>query len=215
MAKVIRNAKNFLETCRNAIRVRFTKKLIGVAQNAFGDTMESLIGDFENHPVSRELRNHTDPSKILNSSGWPRKGTLFGFMGFNSGRDPIEELRDFLTSNNGVRFELEKNIIKKVRGILGILKTPSEEELQIAGITLDGWGDGRSWPTVLEDSGIENLPYFLAKNNYGRSQEGFQIQNELNPGAKLDKLGKKYLSKIFKDAEKRFVKDLKKRARER
>lgn len=208
MAKKVRSAKNFLLTTRGVIRSIFSKKVKRDALEVYYDTIQSVIKNLENHPVSQELKNHTEPSKILNSSGWPRRGTLFGFMGFNSGRDPVDELRDFLTSKNGFRIDLEKNVIKRVRGILGFLISPSEEELQIAGITLDGWGDGRSWPTVLEDSGIENLPYFLAKNNYGRSQEGFQIENELNPGAKLDKLGKKYLSKIFKDAESKFKKDL-------
>lgn len=204
---------NFLRTAKNVIRSRFTKKLQRVVLESFEEINKEVQQEFENHPITRELDDQVFPSKILQKNNWPRAGTLFGFMGFNGGNEPIRNLRNFLFEQGGFNYELNKSFIGRTFGILGFLKSPSEEELQKAGIQLDGWGDGRSWPAVLEDEGIENLNHFLSKPAYGRSSQGIQVKPELNPGAKLDKMN--YLTPIFKKAAKKFEKTIQKRARQR
>ena len=206
---------SFLRTGRNIIRTRFTKKLLLDVEEAFKETEESFYKDFNKHPISQELRGHTYPSSILNDTGWPRRGTLFGFMGFLEGRDPVQELENFLRDGQmGLRAEPVKNIISNVRGIFGRIKSPTPEEMAAARIQLDGWGDGRAWPEVLEDSGIDNLSFFYAGYGYGsRSQEGFQAKHELNPGNRLPKM--QYLSPMLVKFEKRFSEVLRRKAKTR
>lgn len=206
--------RDFLTTARNVIRSRFTKKLERVAREAFEETKEAFNQEFDSNNINQELEGHSSPSAILRSNGWQRRGSLFGFMGFNEGRDPVGQLRETLNSESrGLRFKLSKNIFKRAVGILGTLESPSADQLAQDGHTLDGWGDGRAWPEVLEDSGIENLSYFYANPPYGRSEEGTQVKAELNPGTSLKKMD--YLSPLLKKAEKRFIKTLKERARQR
>lgn len=208
--------RNFLQTGRNVIRTRFTKKLSRVAEEAFREVLAQAKQEFREHEITRELADHSYPSKILRDNGWQRTGTLFGFMGFSSGRDPIAELEQLIFNNDksGFRFELNKNFLSRVViGILGRLRSPTPEDFRRVRIILDGWGDGRAWPEVLEDSGIENLSYFFAKHDLGRSEEGFQSKVELNPGTRLKRMS--YLSPIFRRAERNFKKLLSKKARER
>jgi hypothetical protein len=134
-------------------------------------------------------------------------------MGFNEGSDPIGQLKSIIDGDKGLTYKTEKNIIKKTFGILGVLTSPSAESLEAGGAKLHGWGDGRSWPEVIEDSGIENLSFFLADPGYGRSQEGSQVPEELNPGARLEKM--EYLGKLFKRTESKFIQLLKEKARQR
>jgi hypothetical protein len=76
-----------------------------------------------------------------------------------------------------------------------------------SGLTLDGWGDGRAWPEVVEQ-GIPGLSnYFVSK--YGRSEKGFQTSKTLNPVGDLDKI--QYLSPIFRRTEKKFIDTIKRK----
>lgn len=206
---------NFLQTTRNVVRTRFTKKLERVAQQAFTEAKKSFEEDFNKHQITQELSSHVSPSPILKANGWNRRGSLFGFMGFHAGSDPIAHLRTILDNDEiGFRFKLNKNIFKRALGILGEIRSPSPEDLEAGGAKFEGWGDGRSWPQVLEDEGIENLAFFLGdKEIYGRSQEGTQVEAELNPGKHLSKMD--YLGKMFKRVEKRFIKLLEEGARKR
>lgn len=205
---------SFLVRGMNIIRTRITKKLERDAAVAYKEATDYFYKEFHKHKITQELKSHSSPSAILNTLGnWKRDGTLFGFMGFNSGYDPINDLENFLKGEQGFRWELERNIIKNTRGILGNLRSPTPKEMEAANLKLQGWGDGRAWPEVIEDDGIENLSYFFAKNDYGRSEEGFQAKHELNKGAKLDAIP--YLSPILKKAEKKFDVRLRQLARTR
>lgn len=207
---------NFLRTVQNVVRTRLTRKIFLDAEESFAEAVAVFYQDLDSHPITTELENHTSPSEILRTKGgWKRTGTLFGFMGFSSGSNPIGELKSlFRDPKSGLRLELNKSFVKRVaRGIVGTFIGPSEEDLQKAGITLDRWGDGRSWPEVLESSGIENLPYFLSKEGYGRSQEGSQIKVALNPGSRLSSMP--YLSPIFRKVESLFNKTLQTKAKTR
>lgn len=204
---------SFLVRGMNIIRTRITKKLERDAAVAYKEATDYFYKEFYKHKITQELRDHSNPSSILNNLGnWKRNGTLFGFMGFNAGYDPISDLENFLRSEQGFRWELERNIIANTKGILGNLRGPTPKEMEAAGLKLQGWGDGRAWPVVIEDNGIENLSYFFA-GEYGRSEEGFQGKHEFNKGAKLDAIP--YLSPLLKRAEKKFDVRLRQLARTR
>lgn len=208
-----RRRDSFLVRGMNIIRTRITKKLERDADVAYREAIDYFYKEFHKHKITQELKNHSSPSAILNTLGnWERNGTLFGFMGFNSSYDPVSDLENFLRGQRGLRWELERNIIKNTRGILGNFRGPTPEDMEGANLKLQGWGDGRAWPVVIEDDGIENLSYFFA-GVYGRSEEGFQEKYELNKGAKLDAIP--YLSPILKKAEKKFDVRLRQLARTR
>lgn len=163
--------------------------------DAFAEFKEELLEDIRNHPVSQELVGHTQPSQFLSGS----RGTLFGFIGFNQGREPVKELIEFL------RLFIQPRFIKRDSGLFSLMSTnilqtrvPSREDLRKAGNLMpDVWGYGETWPEMIE-GGIEGLPKFLANRTdpNSRSKEGLQAIKPIR-GNNYQRVG--YLSEIFLD----------------
>jgi hypothetical protein len=153
-----------------------------------------------NHPLSLELSSENESSSYFSVP----KGSIFGLMGFRASRKPIAELIVFLDSGKGLRYISSKTTSSNV---IGKLIGPSDKDMASSGLTLDGWGDGRAWPEVVEQ-GIPGLSnYFVSK--YGRSEKGFQTSKTLNPVGDLDKI--QYLSPIFRRTEKKFIDTIKRK----
>ena len=189
---------NFLKTAKGTFRKIITKEVKRATEEAHKEALQYMEVQLLNHPLSKELISKSSPS---NNFAKPN-GTLFGFMGFKSSRDPVFELLSFLKGSNGLKYILSKGITGKVYSkLLG----PSGKDLASAGIILDEWGDGRSWPEVVEE-GIPGLSNFFVSDKYQRSKLGFQVDHTLYDVGDLNKI--KYLSRIFRNVKTKYTKTL-------
>lgn len=171
------------------------------ARLAFKETLNSLIKELKDHPVSVELENRTSPSRFL--PGYRGSGSLFAFMGFRDGDNPVRNLETFLRTF--CNYKVSKNPIKIILKSRVSLIIPNKSDLRRAGFVLP-WENGKSWPEHIEDGDINGLDFFLAKNSaISRSKEGIQSNHKLR-NARFQ--GIPYLSPIFENARRRFFQSL-------
>ena len=188
---------NFLKTAKGAYRKVLNRKVKQATEKAYRESLSYMEQQVLSHPLSVELISQSPSSSYFAKPN----GSLFGLMGFKSTRSPISELLSFLKGSSGLRYVLSKGVSSNV---FGKLIGPSDKDLAAGGILLDGWGDGRAWPEVVE-KGIPGLSnYFVSE--YGRSGKGVQSKNTLNNGSDVG--GIKYLSSIFKNTKTHFTKTL-------
>lgn len=165
---------------------------------ALNQVKEDILAKVENHEVSQELRNHTRPSQFLNTN----KGTLFGFMGFPAGSDPVGELINILRNEIKVRVPTG-SLANRIRQAKAELILPNKKDLRGTGqlITRDNWASGKTWMEMLEEGvmGGAGLEYYLGVQA-GESGEGIQKKNGQVRDSGFD--GVEYLSKIFAEARK-------------
>jgi len=190
--------KNFLKNAKGEFRKVINKKVKEATSEAHREALAYMEEQLLNHPLSKELISQSSPSSYFAKPN----GTLFGLMGFKSSRNPVFELLAFLKGAGGLRYILSKGITGRVfSNLLG----PSGKDLASGGIILDEWGDGRSWPEVVEE-GIPGLSNFFVSDKYARSKLGFQVGHNLNEIGDLNKI--KYLSSIFRNTKTKFTKTI-------
>ena len=132
---------------------------------------QKLLNDFNSHAITRELRvGEGSP----NYSGGLREGNLFGFIGFESGFDPISPIERLL---------VKANILIKQRKVMrsGLTWAYAVNIASINDlykITPMPWATGSSWLRELEGRGIPNLgQYMYVDAKSRRSTEGIQGGN--------------------------------------
>lgn len=190
--------KNFLKNLKGEFRKVINKKVKDATVFAYRESLQYMEEQLLNHPVSQELISKSSPSTYFTKP----KGTLFGFLGFKSSRNPVFELLSFLKGSSGLRYILSKGTTGRVfSNLLG----PSDKDLASGGIILDEWGDGRPWPEVLE-KGVPGLSNFFVSDKYARSELGFQVKHDLNKVGDLNKI--KYLSSIFRNVKTKYTKTI-------
>jgi hypothetical protein len=194
--------RDFLRNARGELRKIASAKILAQAEIAREESLDELIKDVVTHPVSRALTSHSEALM-------PKPGTLFGFLGFRAGRQPVQELVAFLRSKAGVRTSVPQTAIGGTTGLIGRVSLPSDQDLVKAGITTDDWGDGRSWPEMIETS-VPGLGNYLARES-GRSQEGWQVKNKVWPTEDFKEI--EYLTPIFKKFQATFLRKLRKYTR--
>jgi hypothetical protein len=131
-----------------------------------------MLRELDSHPITKDLQNNVD-------SGLVARGTLFGFLGFENGEDPVRELRDLLETFCIIKFS-KQNTLKGIRTYTA--KIPTRDEIYNA--TPLRWAPGRSWVKAIEFgiSGMGN--YIEKKTNKSRSGEGIQSKTS-NLGGKF------------------------------
>jgi hypothetical protein len=143
-----------------------------LAEKILQENKQELIQEFNNHPVTREIEAGAGAS---NSSGTLNgKGNLFSFIGFDSGDNPIQPVRDLL---NNIQLSSSKARI----GAKALqFKVNIPDQAQIESISKMPWESGRSWVTDMERtiSGIGQYLYGLFNNS--RSGTGVQATNTTN-----------------------------------
>lgn len=158
------------------------------AKQYFEEVKKDVLDQVRAHPVSQELENHTNPSAFLSGV----RGTLFGFMGFQSGSQPVQALISFLDAN------LKYTISRRVRGSTKLtIVIPDYADMR-SDKTLSLPWDSLAWPEAIE-KGISGLGYYLFKRGgNSRSGDGVQLRKELRSA---NFQTKPFLSVIFKRAE--------------
>lgn len=149
----------------------------GAALEKFNSAKQSLIFEFDQHPVTKELKSGPDaPNYSETLDGY---SNLFAFIGFNAGDDPTAIVEQHL--KQFVQLLKRPHIQRSGRFIIFnfdvIVPTMSDFE-DITGYP-EGWNSG-SWLVDVE-FGIPNLRYHLYKRGENiegsRSGPGIQVKN--------------------------------------
>lgn len=166
----------------NFLTRRTRPALEDLVYSRFESAKEWFLEEVRNHEISKDIESHA-PSPRLGSA----TGTLFGFMGFEYGQKPINELIGFLDKN----IKLIPNMASKGRFFSSTVSYPSKDAFFIKLFKLK-WSEG--WPVMIEQ-GISGLPYYINKESEeSRSQEGVQTKRIIRS---KDWEGEDYLTPLF------------------
>ena len=154
-----------------------SKKVSGAlqttAERKFRNAQKELIDDFESHPVTRAIESKNGDAGLLGG-----KGSLWGYLGFDDGSEPIDQVRAQIRTaairSNG-RTEVKQDVEVRQRFIV---EYPSEEDIERS--TSLSWGGG-SWVRAIERgmSGLARFIYWNPGASKGRSGAGVQAKNNL------------------------------------
>ena len=148
---------------------------------------KEMLKEFDTHPITRDLQGSID-------SGLVSKGSLFGFLGFQQGEDPTQELRDVLTKCS-IRYLKIKH-----KQPTRIYRAEIPDKDTIYSATPLRWAPGRSWVKAIE-FGISGIgAYIDLDNSKSRSGEGFQSKTS-DTGGSFKKSG--YVSDILSNFQKK------------
>ena len=160
-------------------------------QQRLKQSKKELLKEFDNHPVTKELKEGAAAQNYSGTLGG--YGNLFSFMGFGEGVDPTNAVRNFL----------ESFIVIKRRGkVTGAgleftVKTPTIQDFDFAKMP---WESGNSWVRSVE-TGMSSFSYYMHKAyEAARSGAGIQIDNKLR---KKSSKGVSYMRGILKEFRKR------------
>lgn len=167
MASFFRNSKEwFKDIFRRAIpQAKPVMKTDAIIR--FNTAKQELLEKILAHPFSQDLSNKA-PSPYLQG----RKGTLFGFFGFSSNIDPVGNLITYLEDN--ITYNFGPNTAS---GFPLVVNIPSKDDLNNQEDLKLVW-DNRAWPVAVEE-GVSGLPYYIFKQNKGRSLEGIQLRKKV------------------------------------
>jgi len=146
-----------------------------LAKTTFERAKVKLVNEIREHLISKEL---SDPESHMDSQfivGGEYEKNLYGFFGFEAGRNPVEELVDEIDGG----FDINLNAPLVNNRYVFDFEYLTMKELEAA-TPLD-W-TSRSWLKAVEN-GIANINRYITKYDKGRSLLGIQIKNKLkNPG---------------------------------
>ncbi len=189
----LQKVKGFVSAIGDRALGRRKKELYDLAVIHGEGVKKAIINTIKNHEVSQDLLSHKQ-SNYLNG----RKGTLFGFLGFHAGRNPVKELTDFL--DDYLKIEPKTGI--DLQGIFVSIKLPpvTSAVLLKAKLSLP-WQPSKAWPYAIEEN-ISNLPFFLSTytGEKSLSKEGIQLKKApKNLTAEFE--GVSYLTDILKNSK--------------
>jgi hypothetical protein len=155
-------------------------KITDVIEKELEKKTDKFLQNFDNHPVTQEIQaGPGSGSKFLPSS----KGSLFGLLGFQAGKNPIGALREMLkngikmqknrigtktTENGRILIEVPVSIIS-----LGEIYTKTQNDSD----TKISW-TGRSFVDQIQ-KGIEGFGSYLSGMfKISKSGDGIQAKNQ-------------------------------------
>lgn len=171
---------NFKGVSKQVSKLRgFRKKAISIANEKFLREKKKLINDFENHPVTKELRGGPGAPNLSRTlpGGY---GNLFSFIGFVEGSDPVDIVRDAL-DNAMIQKRPQKKIKNEKVTFNFTVDYPTLHELKT--VTRMPWEAGLSWLDRIE-KGISGFGYYMNARNrrFSRSGAGLQMDRKIRDG---------------------------------
>jgi hypothetical protein len=173
----------------------FINPAFELAQEEFAEVRDTLIEDFDNHAVTKEIEAGIDSengSGTLSQIGGGnhkeedhRLPNLFSFIGFLAGSEPIEPLRRVIFDNTyikmsgrGARYERQKDRIQYFFPVYW----PAKHEIEVA-TKMPPLTPGNSWAYDLEKpggiSGINEYIYWREFYAKSKSEGGIQAKRSL------------------------------------
>jgi len=182
----------------------------------FNAQKEVALAEFDSHPVTQELLNPEGGNISMTLGGY---GDLFGFIGFESGFNPISPVRSALRSKlkfKGTNLSINYPRNRKGQFATGartkVLKinfeVPDLDDFDDAA-QFQGWNGGRNWVKGIE-RGISGVSYY-ADYPRGRSERGLQLKGPITEGPSNRPLGfktKPYITKIVENFKKNFTNNI-------
>jgi hypothetical protein len=165
-------------TVSSLIRQEWEKK-IDYAQN-------QMIQSYETDPVTVEIDGGVLASNSSSTLGG--KGNLFSFIGFESGSDPTQPVKQLLRNKINFSVKALTNGNFKIE-----IAAPTKEDLY--NISPIPWNPGRSWLDGIE-KGIAGLGSYVYKDSPS-SRSGKGIQTKTSVGGRFS--NRSYMSTILKE----------------
>lgn len=174
MAKI--NFNVIREQLQRPLEENLREKAIRVAETHFHDAKQEFLDSFANDPVSLEIRQGPG---LAESPTMGIAGNLFGFLGFQEGTTPIQDLYQFL--DRSIKLNHRPTYNRATQTYSFQVTTPSKEDIEQ--VTPMEWGTGRSWVFAIE-SGISGINHYLFTRlaETSRSTAGIQVKATLNAG---------------------------------
>ena len=160
----------------------------------FKKIKKEMIQEFLSLPVTQELLGGPDAPNISGTLGGVT--SLFAFIGFDSGDQPIAPILNALERTQ-LQYLKELKQTNKVGGVFTVTLPTAE---QIFSITPMPWAIGRSWAQGIE-TGISGLGFLLRKKGKGRSGVALQSRVKVRGGRFKNTA---YISSFIKKYERRF-----------
>lgn len=158
------------------VGARLKKEIDANIEEKVSEAKDFLIREIESDPVSKEIS--AGPSAAP-TSGVVKKGNLFSYIGFNSDRNPIREIIQFLEQNIKSKPSIKsQQTAKGVKYVKQIIYVDQQQIEDSPGAQYDGWkGDGNNWirGIRLGISGFANYLFNL-KKKYDNSRSGPAVQ---------------------------------------
>lgn len=178
----------------------------------FNEEKQKTLLEFDSHDVTQEL---AEPEKGNISNTLGGYGDLFGFIGFESGSDPVLPVKLALESK--IKFKSTNLSIiyprnakgqfatgKRTKNIKIIFQVPDLNDFDKAA-KFEGWNGGRNWVKGIE-RGISGVSYY-ADYPRGRSERGLQLRGQIKNSASDRPSGFKtrpYITEIIENFKKNF-----------
>jgi len=173
---------------------RVRKKFVDLTEQKYHEALDWLIGAVQSHPFSIDLLSHSPSSRL----GGSKSGTLFGFMGFQSGSNPIDELTKTLKSN--IKYSVLKG---RKKNELASVTISIPTKSAFSSLQRLPWTQ-ESWPFLVE-KGISGLQFYINDGKFpdsSRSGEGNQVNRVIR---NADFAREDYLTPLFSEFRKRLL----------
>jgi hypothetical protein len=175
-----------------------SKQVHKLVQEYVDNSKDQMVSEYENHPVTKEIKNGPDAINISNTLGG--QGNLFSYIGFEEGSNPTDIVKDMLETSVQVPNRPEISVNGKNIKINFPVSGPTLNEIE--SITPMPFEGGRSWTTGIE-KGISGFSYYIFKKfiKNSRSSTGIQSESEVRSGSfkpspYLSGILKKFYSKV-------------------
>lgn len=176
---------------------RVQDELYNKVNQAFLRKKQELISNFENHPVTQEIRAGVDAA---NTSGtlFGGYGNLYTFIGFYAGDDPTQIVVQAF--RNQTRLIKKAEVYIKGNRVYYDYRVVYPDKDNLADISPMPW-EGGSWLLNIE-KGISGLGYYMYTNftNQSRSGRGIQSKSQVRGGGVFKRVS--YISAILRSFEK-------------
>jgi len=138
------------------------------ANNIFGGARKAMLKEFNDHPITKELREGPNGDNLSNTLNG--KGNLFTFLGFYADQDPVTPIELLLEMTN-----MRRTV---VRGNHVYFKIQAPDKKMIESVTEMTWA-GISWAFAVETGAFEggaDLTHFIFRTFQSGSRSGRGLQ---------------------------------------
>jgi hypothetical protein len=148
-----------------------------LAESKLDSAKSNFINEFDSHDITKEIEAGESSSNISGTLGG--YGNLFSFIGFNSGSNPTQPIRDLIK-----KIRLIKSSYAKVKrdGSIFTFRVNLPKISEFENKTQMPWLAGRSWLLSIE-RGISGFGYFISQAMLGRSLGGAQSEKKIRSGS--------------------------------
>jgi hypothetical protein len=164
---------NYLEIHRSIARSKQGERRVRtVWENRVNEQLPSLLEDFDNHPVTKEIQAGPSPQN-KSISGALEEGNLFSFLGFDFGDNPTAPVREVIQNEVRLATGVRKEPTASKTRFRFSLRIPTQKLNEVSKLR---WESGKSWINAVQN-GIGGFSNYLWKKFIGpRSHSFYGIQ---------------------------------------